>query len=111
MPVVLAHLQQHLTARAAHQSQEVPEDPNYLVAAGEDSSELAVRLYPDHALANAEAASDQAAAKKLRSALGPALLQSSQIDRLVQGRGLTTDKRSKRQQQNNDGKATANQTT
>jgi hypothetical protein len=57
-PVVLAHLQQHLPFQGDHQSQEVLEDPNYRVAAEADASGLAARLYPDHALANAEAASD-----------------------------------------------------
>jgi hypothetical protein len=87
---VLATLQQHLPSQGDHQSQEVLEDPNLQVAAAAAASELVARLCPDHAQANAKAAADPALATVLKSASGPALLQSSQIDRLTQGMGRLT---------------------
>jgi len=112
---VLAPQQRHLPPQGDHQSLEVLGDPNYRVAAAASALKQAARLCPDHAPASEEAAANQAVAMELRSAWGPALLQSSQIDRLTQGRNRAEAKESNRQQpindaNANDGNALANKT-
>ncbi|MDG2215352.1 MAG: hypothetical protein P8K91_01035 [Synechococcus sp. cluster2_bin.235] len=75
------------------------------MAAAASALEQVARLCPDHAPASEEAAADQAVAMELRSAWGPALLQSSQIDRLAQGRDRAETSGSNKQQHDNAGNA------
>jgi len=89
-PVVLAHLQQHLPSQGDHQSQEVLEDPNYQVAAAAALQSWWQGSAPTMHRQMQRLPPIRPLATVLRSASGPALLQSSQIDRLTQGMGRLT---------------------